>query len=174
MLPCWPTAAVTLAEDEEGGLVLVEGLVLCDAALDVAKVCFGSVRLGGRHVADDLAVVESDPVEGGVREGVDVVPAQLLGQEACHAGDAADLGQLSRVAERVWEPEGLAALPKLALKISLSIQELPDERLATGQVGIVFDPASSNGLEASLLDLLLDTVEGGRVVLLEPLVLLCL
>ncbi len=45
---------------------LVHGLVLADAALDVAKVRLGRIGLRRRHVAHDLAPVQGDPVEGRV------------------------------------------------------------------------------------------------------------
>lgn len=133
---------------------------------------FGSVRLTRWHVADDLTVIQSYPIEGSMRKIVDVVPTKLLSQKPRHARNTANLGELGRVAERVWEPEGLAALPEAALEVPLSVQELPDQGLATGEIGIVLYPASANGLERALLDLLLYTVKCRRVQLFQPLVLL--
>ena len=34
----------------------------------------------------DLTAIKGDPIEGRVREVVDIVPAQLLGEEAAHTG----------------------------------------------------------------------------------------
>ena len=45
-------------------------------------------------MANDLATVQSNPVEGGVWKVVDVVPAQLLGEESVHARQSAKLGDL--------------------------------------------------------------------------------
>ena len=91
VLPCRTAAAVTLAEDDERGRVLIQRLVLRHAALDVAEVGLRRVRLRRWHVTDDLAAVEGDPVESGVRELVDVVPAQLLSEEVVHPRQTAQL-----------------------------------------------------------------------------------
>ncbi len=172
VLPGGAAAAVALAEDEERGVVLVHGLVPLDASLDVAEFGTGRVGLGGRHVAHNLRAIQGDPVEGGVGEVVDVVPAQLLGQEAVHASEAAELRDLGRVSERVRQPEGLGAGAKVALEEALAVEELADEGLAAGHVGVVLDPAASDGVEAALGHLHLDAVPDGGVELLQPFVLL--
>lgn len=45
------------------------------------------------------------PLRSAHREGVHQVPAQFLGQEVPDATAAHDLGELCRVAKRVWQPE---------------------------------------------------------------------
>ena len=80
----------------------------CHAPFDIAKVRRCGVRFTRRHVAYDLATIQADPIERCVWEVVDVVPAQLLCEEACHTCQSAELWQLARVAEGVWQPEGCA------------------------------------------------------------------
>ena len=42
-------------------------------------------------MAKDLTSIQSNPVEGGVRELVDVIPAELLSEESAHACLSAEL-----------------------------------------------------------------------------------
>jgi hypothetical protein len=123
-------------------------------------------------VADDLAPVKRNPVEGCVGELVDVIPAQFLSEESSHASQPAQLRELTGVPKGVRQPKRLTSVTEIALKKPLSIHELPDKGLATGQVGIVLNPAASDGLECTLLDLLLDPVKDIWVILFEPFVLL--
>lgn len=81
-------------------------------------------------MTDYLTVIKRDPIKRGVREVIDVVPAQFLRQEPCHARNPANLGELGRVAKGVWEPEGAASLAKSALKVALAVEELPDQRFS--------------------------------------------
>lgn len=107
-----------------------------------------------------------------MRELVDVVPAELLGEEARHAGQPTQLRELAGVSKGVGQPEGLTALPKVFLEKALAVHELTDKRLAAGQVSVVLNPAAANGVELAILDLLLDTLKDIGVQFLEPLVLL--
>src|SRR5271155_1825057 len=113
----------------------------------------GGVRFRWWHVTYDLASVERDPVERGMRELVDVVPAQLLREKPTHARQSTKLWKLTRVPKGVWKPKCLAAFSKVALKESLAVKELPDKRLSTRHVRIVFDPATADRLEDPLLHL---------------------
>lgn len=123
-------------------------------------------------MADHLAAVEGDPVEGGVGELVDVVPAELLRQEVVHARQATQLRQLRGIPESIRQPERLAPLAEVALEEALPVQELAHQRLTAGHVGVVLHPAAADRVEPAFLDLGLDAVEHIRVVLLQPLVLL--
>ena len=87
----------------------------------VAEVGFRSIRLGRTHVADDLAPIKGHPIECCVREFVNIVPAQLLGEEALHTRLPAQLRELRGVSEGVWKPERLASLPEVGLKKALSV-----------------------------------------------------
>lgn len=89
VLPRRTTTSISLAEDEQGRGVLIHGLVLGYTALDITKVSLSGIGLSRSHVAENLAAVEGDPVERGVWEIVDVVPAKLLCEESAHAGEAA-------------------------------------------------------------------------------------
>lgn len=48
----------------EGRVVLVQGVVVGDARRDVLVVALGAVRLARRHVREDLAPIQRDPVTG--------------------------------------------------------------------------------------------------------------
>ena len=117
-------------------------------------------------MANDLASIECNPVKGGVREVVDVVPAELLSKESGHTGESADLRQLGRVTKGVRQPEGCAALAKTALKEALAKDELANQRLAAGHVGVMLDPATADREEGATFYLCLDTVKHRRIVLL--------
>ena len=117
-------------------------------------------------MANDLTAVQSDPVECGVWEVVDVVPAELLSEEPRHASKTADLRKLCRVTERIREPEGSTSLSKTAFEVALSVHKLAHQRLSTWHVRIVLDPTTANGLESPLLDLAFNAVEDRRIQLL--------
>jgi len=125
-------------------------------------------------VADDLAPIKRYPIEGCVRKLVDIVPTQLLSKESSHAGQSAQLRELAGVPKGVRQPKCLASFSKIALEEALPVYELSDKGLATRQVSIMLNPAASDRLESALLDLVLDSVKDIRIVLFEPLVLLCL
>ena len=100
-------------------------------------------------MAHYLAAVQTDPVECRVREVVDVVPAQLLRKEACHAGETADLWQLAGVAESIRQPEGVAALAKMRFEEPLAIDELANQGFTGRHIRIVFNPSTTNEVEFS-------------------------
>lgn len=94
MLPGWATTSISFSEREKGAWVLVHGLVLGDTASHIAEVCLGSVGFSRCHMTDDLTAIERDPVECGVWEVVDVVPAEFLGEESRHASESTNLREL--------------------------------------------------------------------------------
>lgn len=174
MLPRRTTATITLSKYKKGRAVGAHCLVLGNAAPDVAKVGFSRIGFRGWHVANDLASVGANPHEGRVGEVVDVVPAELLCHEAIHASKTTELRQLARVAKSIREPKGARARAKFGFKEPLAVEELTNKRLAAGHVGIVFNPATTDGMELALLDFALDSLKSLGVKLLEPLVLLSL
>jgi len=125
-------------------------------------------------VTQDLASVQRHPVESSVGEVVDVVPAELLSKESAHACKSTKLRKLSRVAKGVRKPEGCASLTEATLVVSLTVQELSDQRLSAWHVGVMFNPAATDGHKIALLDLALDTIESRWVKSFQPFVLLCL
>lgn len=151
---------------------MIHGLVLCDTSPYIAEVRLGSICLGGCHMTNDLTAIKRDPIEGRMREVVDVVPAELLSEESRHTSQSANLRKLSRVAKRIRKPEGCASFTKSALEETLTIDELTDQRLSAGHVGIMLDPGSTYGLEGTLLDFALNAVKNRGIQLLQPLELL--
>lgn len=99
--PSWATTAISLAKRKQRGVVLIHRFMLGYGSLDISKIGFRGIGLTRSHMTDDLAPIQSYPVEGGMRESVDVVPAQLLGEESFHTGQPANLGQLGRVAKSI-------------------------------------------------------------------------
>lgn len=172
MLPCGSASSVSFPKDEEGARILIHGFVLRHTTPDITKVGVGRVRLARSHVAEDLTSVEGDPVESGVGEIIDVVPAQLLREESAHPSHSAKLRQLCGIPKGVWEPEGCAALSKMTLEEPLSIHKCPNERFTSGDVRVMLNPATADGVELPLLDFLFNPIESCRIVHLEPLVLL--
>ena len=148
--------------------------MLSDTAFDITEMRFSCVGLSRSHVAQDLTAIKRNPLECSVGEVIDVVPAELLGEETAHPSQAAYLRDLCRVPERIWQPESCASLTEVCLEESLSIQELSDQRLSTWHICIVLDPAPTDGLEVALPYPALHTIKNGWVVLLEPFELLSL
>ena len=81
-----------------------------------------------------------------------------------------DLRQRSRIAKHVWEPQNLAVLAEFPLEKALSVQELPHERFAGGQVRVGLDPHAALDLPASLCDTLFDLGVKFRVVLPDKII----
>ena len=167
------------------------------ALVHVPDGSLGGVRVHGRHVAQHLAPVDADPVEGRVGEDVaarkrsecdsnliystfhvHVVPStptrqfantylmkitnsprQLLREEILHPRQPYQLGIRAGEAERIRQPRRLAPHPKARLEVLLAVEELPDQCLAGGHVGVVLDPGAADELEFALEDLLLDALE---------------
>ena len=145
-------------------MVLVHRLVLTDAPFDVAEVSLRGVSLRRRHVTNDLAAVQRHPVERSVGEIVDIIPAEFLGEETVHASQAAELRELTRVSKCVGKPESLTSFTEVALEEPLTIEELSDQRLTTRHIGIMLNPATTDGVEASFFDLCFDPVKHVGIV----------
>ena len=106
---------------------------------------------------------------GGLRE---LVPGELLGQEAVDPGAAEDLRKLAVVAERVGAPVLAAAPPEPRLERPLAVEQLPHERLARRQVAVRLHPRAADDLPAAFAHALAHAREQIRRVLLEPRVVL--
>jgi hypothetical protein len=123
-------------------------------------------------VTKHLASVKRNPVKRCVGKFVYAVPAKFLCQESAHPREPTDLRQLARVAKRVWKPESRAPLTEMAFKEALTMDELPDQRLSTRHIGVMFHPATANWMEGALFHLRFHSVKKRRVVLFKPFVLL--
>jgi hypothetical protein len=88
------------------------------------------VGVGGRHVHEHLRAVDPGPDEGVVRRLGELVPGQLLREEAVDPRAAQDLRDLAVVAERVRGPELAAARAEALLQVALAVDHLAHERLA--------------------------------------------
>src|SRR3954470_972809 len=83
------------------------------------------------HMGRYLTSVYPLPAEQVEREGVDLIPVQLTGEEPFQPRPTQKLGYGRGEAERVREPCYLAAHPKLLLEVPLSVEQLAYERLAS-------------------------------------------
>ncbi len=135
-----PAAAVAVAEGIEPGgeAVLLDALVpALDHALGVDAGVVVVVQ-----VDVDLGAVDALPDEGVVGEGIAAVvgPEDLLRGEVLDAAAAHDLRQRAGVAEDVGQPQQLAVDAELLLEEALAVDELADQALAAGDVGVGLDP----------------------------------
>ncbi|KAI6766404.1 hypothetical protein HG531_011626 [Fusarium graminearum] len=174
MLPSRAATAVTFTEDKQRRAINSHRFMFLDTSLQVAKIGVGCVCLGRRHMTNDLASIGTHPHECRMRKVIDIVPAQFLGQETIHVGQATELRKLARISKSVRKPERATSRAELGLKEPLAVEELSHKRLTTGQICVVLDPATTDRVELALLYLLLDSLVGSRIVGLEPLVLLSL
>ena len=126
------------------------------------------VRVDGREVREDPRPVDALPGEAVVREGVGVVPGDLLGEEPAEPRTAGDLGQGAGVAEAVGQPHPVGLHAQLLREVARAVGELPDDRLARGHHGVGLDPHAADGDEPALADALQDAREELGLVLLEP------
>src|SRR5215211_6847711 len=155
---------------------------LCDWSSDVCSSDLARAQLGDRHlgvvgvgrwhVHEHLRAVDPRPCERVVRRLGELVPGQLLGEEAVDPRAAQDLRDLAVVAERVRGPELAAARAEALLQVALAVENLAHERLARRQVEVWLHPRAADDLPAALAHALAQPlVELGRV-LLEPGVVL--
>ena len=167
-----PAAAVAVAEHEQAGRRAVVVLEAGGARAQLGDRDDRVVGVGGRHVHEHLRAVDPGPHERVVGRLGELVPGQLLREEAVDPRAAQDLRDLAVVAERVRGPELAAAHAEALLQVALPVDDLAHERLAGGQVEIGLNPRAADDLPAALADALAQPlVEPGRV-LLEPGVVL--
>src|SRR5206468_3041777 len=72
------------------------------------------------------------------------------------------------VAERVDVRAGRRDDAELLLQVALSVERLPHERFATGDVAVRLDPPAADDLEAPGVDVRADSLEQLRIALLHP------
>ncbi len=171
-LPDGASATIAVAVQQEARVRAVVLLVVACRSADLLHGGDPVVGVGRREMGQDAAPVDALPEERVVRRPVEAVPGELLGEEPLDARSAHDLRQLAVVAEHVRVPELAAAPAELALEERLPEQELPDERLAGGDVAVRLDPGTSHGNELPARDALPDPLVQVGVALLDPGVLL--
>ena len=135
-----PAAAIAPAEGHQarGDAVLLHAVV----------PAVGQVRRHGLAVvvivemAEHAAAVDPLPPERVVGEHLAaiVVPEDFLRREMADAAALHDLRQGAGIAEHIREPEHFAGGAQLLLKEFQAMQELPDQRLAAGNISIRLNP----------------------------------
>ena len=125
-------------------------------------------------MAQNLATIKGYPIERGVWEVINIVPAQLLGEKSTHPSQTTQLRELARVAKSVGQPKCFTAFTEMALEESLTIQELTNKALSARHVGIMLHPAASDRQEGSFFNFRLDAVIKRGIEFFQPLILLCL
>ena len=167
-----PAAAVAVAEHEQARRRAVVVLEARGARAQLGDRDHRVVGVGRRHVHEHLGAVDPGPRERVVRRLGELVPGQLLGEEAVDPRAAQDLRDLAVVAERVRRPELAAARAEALPEVALAVEQLAHQRLAAREVEIGLHPRAADDLPAALADALAQPlVEPGRV-LLEPRVVL--
>src|SRR5699024_10483920 len=103
-LPGRPPTTVAITEQQQRmrRTHLVPEIALTVLHLGLGHLSVISIR--GREVGEDLRDVDTLPVKRMVREGVGVVPGDLLGEEPVEAGPACQLWQSPGVTETVRQP----------------------------------------------------------------------
>ena len=167
-----PAAPVAVAVDEHRGPRVLVILVCPGALAQLRDRALARVRVGGREVRQHLAAVDPLPDERVVLGPVEAVPRELLRQEPGDPALAHDLRELAVVAEDVGVPELRAAPAEPLLEVPLAVQELPQERLARGDVAVGLDPGTADGHPAARVGERHDLRPQLRTGLLDPGVLL--
>lgn len=96
----------------------------------------------------------------------------LLGEEVVQTSLTQYLRKLARVSKGIRQPRFTAIFAKPRAKVALTVEVLPGKRFSRRHHAVVFEPCSTNVVESSFLDVLLDSLEALGVKLLEPEVLL--
>ncbi len=158
-------AALDLVRFEHGVIGGEEGQIVV-----ALIVVLAAVFAGGRKVGEHLASVDALPREGIIRRAVEFRPGQLAGHEVVDAALFQNLRQRGGIAEHVGQPQDAAAAAELGLKEFVAVQELPDQRLAAGQVAVGLDPHAALGLPLAALHGFPDALEQLRLILLDELI----
>ncbi len=120
---------------------------------------FTVVGVGGWAVREDARAVDALPPERVVREGVEFVPAEFLGEEAVDVGGSEDLGKVARVSERVREPAVDRLDAVMLEEESLPEDELASERFTRREIGVRLHPHAPDRLELAGADEVLHLFE---------------
>ncbi len=123
------------------------------------------------QVGVDARAVNPFPDERivGKRLAAVIGPKDLLRGKVLDATAAHDLRQRAGVPEHIGQPEDLALDAELVAEEAFAVEELADQALAAGDVGIGLDPHTAFGDELPGLDRTLDApVQVGVVVFDHP------
>ncbi len=168
----WPAAAVTPAEGEQTFRVLALAPEVAPRAEGVERGDIAVVAMGRRQIAEHVgrhpAAVDPFPGEEVVGEEVLFVPVELGREEAVDPGASQELGNPAREPEDVRQPRDRRAFAEPGFEGALPVEELADERLAAGDLGVWLDPRAADRLPAALGDALLDPLQEIGGVLLDP------
>lgn len=96
----------------------------------------------------------------------------LLRKEIINPTQSQDLWKLTSIPKRVREPGFAAEGSKSALEVLLPVQILADKRLPRGYHTVVFEPCSTDRSKLAFRNILGDPLEGLRIILLQPDVVL--
>ena len=99
-----------------------------------------------------MVAVCTAPVEQIEREGIELVPGNLLRQEKIDAGFSQNLRHRGGVAEHIGQPQIPDILPELVHEEILPVQYLPHHRLTTDNVAVGLDPHTALQLPTPRLD----------------------
>ena len=170
MVTGWTAAAVAIAKGEHAG-----GDAVLLPALPPAFDRDGRVSAGIVVVVDvgiHLRAVDPFPGEGVVGKRIAVVidPEQLLRGEVSNAAAAHDLWQRCGVAENIRQPEQLALHTELLAEEAFAVDELTDQALAAGNVGVWLHPRAALRDPLAARNRLLDAPVKRRVAILHHLV----
>ena len=96
--------------------------------------------LCGKKIAENFSAVNSAPVEHVIRHLIGFVPANFGGDKTVDTAFFQNLGQCSRIAEYIRQPEHTALHPELLFKKPFAEQHLPHKALAGRQVTVGLHP----------------------------------
>ena len=98
------------------------------------------VVAGGNKMGEYPAAVDTFPQEGIIGQFIKFAPADLGGHKIRHAAFLHNLGQSSRIAEHVRQPQGIVIFPEFPTEKLFSQQELTHQGFPRRQVAVGFQP----------------------------------
>jgi len=94
-------------------------------------------------VTDNLCSILTLPPETSQREIVELIPRDLLGEKVVATGQSCELRDLSVVTERIGKPESATVGTESRFEVTLTEEELTNERFSRREQLIRFDPHST-------------------------------
>ncbi|OPZ90994.1 MAG: hypothetical protein BWY73_01201 [candidate division TA06 bacterium ADurb.Bin417] len=122
-------------------------------------------------MGQDPGTVDPLPPEEGVRKAAGHVPVKLHGEKVIDPGPLQDLGQGAVETEGVRQPGDRAGGPELLPPEAGTLDNLPHQRFAPGQVAVRLHPQAAQRLPAPLGDPGLDLPVEFRVMIAAEAVL---
>ena len=164
VIPGRAATSVPVAEGQEECIQILDLRPVFPHLVDFFRV--RAVGVAGGQEGIHAGAVHAFPCKIVIRELIPFIigPEYLLGNQIFYAAAAQDLRKGRRVAKGIRQPENLAVHTQFFLIITFSMNQLSDQRLAAGHVGIRLHPHGAVRNPLSCADRFLNPFKQLRII----------